>query len=175
MTTEMEVAEILSLVSGAITNAPQLKANNFEAYHLVLKDLPADVLRAAALEYIKDATFFPSAGELRKAAMRLMERAQGIPSAQDAWAEVCKSFGSHGYYRGAPDWSHPLIGKAVAGIGGYAALCISENPPADRARFLQAYDSYLERERDDAAMLPEVRDVVRQLAGTMRPALTEGF
>jgi len=175
MATLEEVRELMLIVAAMFPNAPVLTAANFKAYHMILGDLDAKMLELAAKEMGRKKTFFPTAGEIRKAAWALVEKANGIPSANDAWAEVCKSFGSHGYYRGAPDWSNPLIGKAIAGIGGYAALCISENPPADRARFLQAYDSYLERERDDAAMLPEVRDVVRQLAGTMRPALTEGF
>ena len=88
-----------------------------------------------------------------------------MPSAQDAWAEVVASFSTHGYYRGAPDWTHELIGKAVKANGGYAFLCQSENPTADRARFLQAYDAYLARYRKEVAMLPDVQRMVGIMAG----------
>ena len=175
MATLKEVRELMLIVAAMFPNAPVLTAANYKAYHMILGDLDAGILKMAGMDLARKRTFLPTAGEWRKAAWALVEKANGIPSAHDAWAEVCKSFGSHGYYRGAPEWSCALIGQAIAGIGGYTALCVSENTVADRARFLQAYDSYLERERDDAAMLPEVRDVVRQLAEASRPALTKGL
>jgi hypothetical protein len=157
----------LSILYPRFTLTPETIAG----YHRILGDVPFHLLDKAALHIGANNTFFPAAAELRKAAFGLAERANGVPSAQDAWAEVCKSFGSHGYYRGAPEWSHELIGKAIDGIGGYAALCVSENAVADRARFVESYKSYLGRHRDDVAMLPEVRDVVRQLAETLRPVM----
>ena len=167
MTTVEEVGEILVMLAAQIPSAPKMGKTNRDAYHIILEDVPIDVLRAAALEYAKDSTFMPSAGQLRSSAFELMERAQGIPSPQDAWGEVTKSFGPYGIYTGAPEWSHPIIGQAVDGLGGYAALCRSENPTADRARFIESYKSYLGRHRDETSSLPEVRNVIKQLADKM--------
>jgi len=169
MATVAEVKRVMLGLAAMFPNAPVLEDAHFKAYHSILADLDAGLLNLAAKEIGRKSTFYPTAGELRKAAWSLVEKANGIRSAHDAWAEVCKSFGSHGYYRGAPDWSTPLIGKAIAAIGGYHELCISENTAADRARFLQAYESYLERDRDDAAMLPEVRETLQRLAGGQQP------
>jgi hypothetical protein len=152
----------------------ELKKETIVAYHRILGDLPYEMLNAASLEIGRANTFFPSAAELRKAAMALVERADGVPSAQDAWGEVCRSFGSHGFYRGAPEWSHALVGKAVAAIGGYAELCHSDNPIADRARFIEAYNAYLARDRNDKAMLPEVRRMIELIAAGKYPQLDDG-
>lgn len=189
-----------------------------EGYYRILGDLPPELLNAAVLEIGRENTFFPSAAELRKAAMSLVERAEGIPSAQDAWAEVCRGKKAEliapvkwrmtenhheidtpeeaennteliEYWQEClngdeariercgfiePEWSHSLIGQAVRGIGGYAALCASENPTADRARFIEAYNSYLCRSRDEKAMLPEVRRMINLMTGNSRGLIGEG-
>jgi len=165
MATKVEVTKILA---GLVTLYPRHKLDEatYEAYYRILKDIPADLLDGAALQAGSTSTFFPSASELRSAAFTLMEVAQGVPNAWDAWAEVCKSFGPYGRAR-IPQWSHPLIKRAIDAIGGYIALCDSENAVADRARFVQAYEALLHRAQQDARMLPEVRMAVRRLADGM--------
>ena len=54
------------------------------AYHAVLYDLPGDLLERAALHIAATATFFPSAGELRRAACDLLDLGHDVPLAQDA-------------------------------------------------------------------------------------------
>lgn len=146
-------------------------SRTYVAYHAILHDIPGDMLRASALHLGGESKWFPTAAELRHAVFALQERAQGIPTAQDAWAEVKRAF-RRGFsiYR-APaleDWSHPLIAKALDAIGGWRTLCQSDNDAADRARFLQAYDVYVRREQEHMRMLPEVRQVVARLADKMR-------
>ena len=141
------------------------------AYHLVLSDLDGDLLQQVAAHLIGTQTFFPAAGEIRRAAFHLCEIGTGVPSAQDAWAEVSVKIRSGfyyvadgGYYQARPpnpdDWSHPLVQQAVDAVGGWVALRRSENTTADRARFLQAYEAYLVREREGVRMLPGVRQAV---------------
>jgi len=151
------------------------------AYHLVLGDLDGDLLMQVAAHLISTATFFPSAGEIRRACFHLAEVGLGIPNAQDAWAEVSamtrKGFYRQvdgGWYEARPprdeDWSHPIIQMAVNAVGGWIALRSSENVVADRARFIQAYDIYQTRYREQERMLPAVREVVEQLgAGERTP------
>jgi len=99
-----------------------------------------------------------------------------VPLANDAWAEVVGRVRKGGfwyadenglYHRRAPtagDWSHPLIDRAIEGIGGWRSLT---DPDAldgvNRARFLEAYRTYQERQRQDQALLPMVREAVGQL------------
>jgi len=157
-----EVAKVMGVLAALYPRYTRTKAT-ITAYHVVLGDIPADLLDRAALHVGSQNTFFPAAAELRAAAFELMERAHGVPGAWEAWAEVCKSFGPCGRWR-SPQWTHPLIGQAVDAIGGYIALCDSENATADRARFVQAYDALLARAQKDARMLPEVRQMVRHIA-----------
>jgi len=150
-----------------------------EAYHIVLHDLPADVLERAVEHCISSHTFCPAAAELRAAAFGLSEWARRIPTAQDAWAELTRAQGKGfwqeqeqgGYVPRLPtaeDWSHPLVQQALEGIGGWAAFRMSDNVAADRARFIQAYEVYLRRAQEEERMLPEVRQAVGQLADRLR-------
>ena len=157
-----EVARALGVLAALYPRYTLSKAT-VTAYHAILGDIPADLLDRAALHAGSQKTFFPAAAELRAAAFELMEQAHGVPGAWEAWAEVCKSFGPYGRCR-IPQWSHPLIKQAVDAIGGYIALCDSENATADRARFVQAYEALLSRAQKDARMLPEVRQMVRHIA-----------
>jgi hypothetical protein len=164
MATLSEVIQILTIVMGAFPNAKALGDANFRAYHLLLSDLDAQLLEHAALSVAAQNTFFPTAAEIRKEAMGLREAAMGIPSKEDAWAEVSKSFGPYGSWRGAPEWSHPIIKQAIDALGGYIALCRSDNPVADRAHFFRAYEALMDRERRDIAMLPCARDEIHRLS-----------
>jgi hypothetical protein len=140
-------------------------------YHLILGDLDTAGLMQAAIHLATHATFFPSAGELRRTYFTLRERAAGVPSAQDAWAETKQLF-RRGFSRAhAPteeSVTHPRVLRAIEGIGGWRALCDSTNDAADRARYLQAYEAYTEREQEQERMLPSVRAMVEQLAERMR-------
>lgn len=180
MATREEFARIMK---GLTILYPRFKASQddkacqamLEMYYRILGDLPGELLDAAALEVGRTNTFFPSAAELRKAAMALLERSEGVPSKEDAWAEISRSFSSHGYYRGSPEWSHGLIRAAIDAMGGYTALCTSDNPVADRAHFFKIYEALLGRARDDMAMLPAVREVIARLsAGNGHKRLESG-
>lgn len=148
-------------------------------YLRLLSDIPADVLKAAALAHVTKSAFFPAVAELRDAAAGLMERAMNVPTAYDAWDEVCQRIATHGHYR-LPEFSHPLVKKAVDGCGGWVTLCMSENQIADRARFFQVYEVYQGRQKEDNRMLPEVAGMISSLAGRLSagrelPVLQPGF
>lgn len=142
--------------------------NMITAYHAVLQDIPDQLLNAATLHAAGKGRFFPSASELRQAAVEIKIRAEDIPPAQDAWGEVKRAFRS-GFSRynvpSVADWSHPMIARALDAIGGWRTLCDSENDAADRARFLQAYQVYLERNISDLELLPAVSRAVEQIRG----------
>lgn len=167
MATFEQVAKVLGVLS-LMTAKIELSEERIQAYHRILADIPHDILELAAMQVAVNNTFFPAVADIRKAACDLIAQAEGVPTAWEAWKEVVKSFSTHGFYRGAPEWSHPLVGQAVDAIGGYAALCHSENSIADRARFVQCYDSLLTRDKEQRQMLPEVREKIEELAAGMR-------
>lgn len=192
MASRTQIGKLISVMAAALPSfklgsGPEGDARLAEmirAYHMLLGDLDADLLTKAALHVISTATFFPSAGELRQAYFALSEQAAGIPSAPEAWSEVMQLFrrGFSRYNAPTPaDVSHPRIFKALEGIGGWRVLCNSDNAAADRARYLQAYETYTGRERETARMLPEVRAAVRQVGdggfkriGAVVKRLTDG-
>ena len=163
MIDRMEFMKILAALA-ALWPRFKLEAVTIDASYAILGDLDVDLLRAATLQIGSEARpFFPAAGELRQCAFDLLDRQAGVPTAWDAWAEVCKRFGTHGH-ASLPKFSHPLIKRVVDAVGGWRELCMSTNQVAGRARFAQAYEVLARRERTQARMLPEVREVIKRLA-----------
>jgi hypothetical protein len=113
--------------------------------------------------------FFPSAGELRQEAIRLLEKASGVRPPYQALMELEHSFATHGLARGEPEWSHPLIGQAIRAIGTYADLCRSTNHVSDRAQFLKAYEELREEYREEQYMLPDLRARLPRLGSGESP------
>jgi len=154
-----------------------LEPETIEVYYQILSDLPLDLVEAAILQLItEDSPWCPSVGQIRSCAFDMLDRESGVPTAWDAWAEVTRRFGTHGHSR-LPEFSHPLIKQAVDGVGGWRALCMSENAIADRARFVQAYETLAKRERAQSRMLPQVREMLELVSGKMKQqpeALTSG-
>lgn len=172
MATLEEVARILGGLAMLYPRHTLTEAT-ITAYHRVLEDIEEPLLDRAALHLGSTNAFFPAASELRAAAFELVDAASGIPDAFTAWGEVMKSFGPYGRYR-VPEWTHPLIKESVDAIGGYLNLCNSDNATADRARFIQAYETLARRRTRNERMLPPVRAIVAELARELTPALNSG-
>jgi len=181
-TTLVELGNILGTLMAsypAFTNklGKEERKDMFRAYHLILGDLDANLLLKAALGLVGTATFYPSAGELRRAYFDLLDTANNIPDAYQAWAEV-KALFRRGYSRMRPPTAesvtHSRVLAALEGIGGWLALCSSENDVADRARYIQAYETYTKREQYTERMLPGVMETAKRLVATQHRALTEG-
>ena len=58
-------------------------------------------------------------------------------------------------------YNHPVVAEAVRRLGGRDAL-LTDNPAADRARFIEAYNEIVSRERKEASRIPEVADFIEQ-------------
>jgi hypothetical protein len=138
-------------------------ARTLTVYERLLRDIPGEALEAAALQLIAESKFFPTVAELRAKALSLL--GPTFPSPMEAWGEVKRAISRHGRYQ-VPEFDNPITAKVVQGMG-WLSLCDSENEAADRARFMQAYDTLCRREQEDALLLPEVR----KLAESKRVAL----
>lgn len=64
--------------------------------------------------------------------------------AEHAWLAVATAIQDVGSYR-VPVWDDPACEQAIRACGGWAALCRSDNPAADRAHFLRYYTAYHRR------------------------------
>ena len=93
----------------------------------------------------------------------MQEKANGVLTPFEAWAEVEASFRTHGQYKGSPHWSHPLIGETIKTLGSYADLCRSTNHVADRTHFTRAYEALLKKHRDQQRLPPHIRDAIPRL------------
>ncbi len=135
---------------------PRLEAVKLQAWLDVVGDLEMPLVRAALARLAAD-QFPPPPGRIRQEAVRLASPA--VPDVDQAWAEVVDGIRRHGRAE-RPEFSHPLIAAAVDGMGGWLALCQSENPVADRAHFLKLYGVATIRQERDAAVSPAVAGLV---------------
>jgi len=134
---------------------PPMSDDTAEIYILCLRDLDYEDAKAAVLDLITDSKWMPAISEIRKAALALTD---DTPNAAEAWDEVNRMFHNGGSWV-VPEWSDSLIGKVVAGMGGWATLCASENSIADRAHFLTAYRIEETRKQAQRIRLPEARQL----------------
>lgn len=209
MTTRVELNDVMDdLVMAYPEHGRKMSAQDWdrtcEVYFGVLRDVPLELLQSAARECVATLKWFPKPSEIREQALDLVMIALGIPTPNDAWAEVSRrmrnTFRTHmvagtpyveltGMYQvhaqghliprrpTAEDWSTPLIQRAIDGIGGWAALQMSSNPVSDRAQFLRAYQQYSMRQLKAARLLPETKQAVldwRKSGGLMPLALAAG-
>ena len=167
-TSPLEVLKTVRLLGDAYPNF-QLSSATIDVYVRLLSDLPAELLEQAALDHVSRSAFFPTVAELRGAAFDLLEAASPSPTAQEAWLAVLAEIERVGH-AGQPQFGDPLTAQAVQALG-WRSLCLSENPHAERSRFVQAYQALLERGRQETRRLPEVRRFVALQAGEELAAL----
>jgi hypothetical protein len=59
------------------------------------------------------------------------------------------------------EWLHPIVEKA-AKLMGWPKLFPTDNPMADKAQFIKAYESIINREVEQNKLLPDVKQVSEQ-------------
>jgi hypothetical protein len=122
------------------------------AYFMALADIPDVALVQAVSEHIAHNDEFPTIAGLRRLAL-----AGQHPLPGDAWGEVARRMQEVGRYR-MPVFSHSLILQAVEQIGGWNALCESDNLVADRAHFLRIYEELVKRETVGKVSFPTLQE-----------------
>lgn len=162
MATKPEIAQLLAIIRAgyprqAITTVQYNQM--VDVWSTLLADLPLAQLRAAAEHHITSSTWFPSLAEIRQGAHDLVAPPGDRISAMEAWQEVRASFST------APCfvvWSGNLVQQAYEALGGDAwrRSALVDNEPADRARFIQAFEALQKRQREERRMLPSVRAFV---------------
>lgn len=194
MATKTEIAQLWQTLLGAYPYytkdlTPRQLAEQGELWTVILAEIPISDLGLAAHAHIAGSRFFPALSEIRRAAleMHIPQRESAIV----AWGDVmaARDWAWPGRYReltytvkdepglppmpelrikedlmGEPPFKNPLTAQACRILGGWRAIMASECPAAERARFVEAYEALVARERDEALMLPEVRE--RQQIGS---------
>lgn len=134
MSTPSEIADAISELTLLPSQRP-VTHETIRLYCRALADLDADDLRDAVDRLVATEKWFPTVADIRASCA---ERSCKAPAAADAWAEVMRAVGTVGRYR-VPQWSHVAVERAVEGLGGWQAICDSEDNMADRAHFLRLY------------------------------------
>ena len=124
-------------------------------YLQLLSDLPGEAVYAACLDHISKSPFFPGVSDIRERATEIMTQGSRRLTPHEAWAEVLRTFGEIGERR----HDDPLVEKTVQSLGGWRVLGMSDNQVADRARFIESYNIFVEREKASVITLPIVNQV----------------
>lgn len=139
----MTAAEVSRLVAVVIAAFPGARVNSgtSQIYERMLADLPYPAANAAVERLLATTKFLPSVAEIREAALTVANGEQ--TAGGEAWGEVQRLIARWGSRRYDENWSPPItdpVAKNVVRALGWVALCDSENPTADRARFIELYD-----------------------------------
>ncbi len=166
MTSKNDILKLMKILTATYPGYP-VSEETVNIYFAVLEDIPYDVLKTAALDHISRSPWFPKVSELRKAAVDIALDSRRSPSAYDAWGELERAIRRWGRDR-KPDFDNPILERTVAALG-WRNLCMSTNQIADRARFIEAYNIYRQRQVDDVVTIPQVRELAGKLGGKLAP------
>jgi len=161
-------------------------AETMLVYFDILKDLPTELVQAAALEYLASDTAFPPApGQIRARAVRLTKRSNKVPSAAEAWQEVLEApadglvrwseqreDGWH-IYTQPYEWQSAITEKVARNLG-WPSRFWTDNLTSDRARFMNAYEQQLDISTEEMTSLPEVQRYIEAGQSDIK-AITDGF
>lgn len=163
MATDETMRMVLGMLSEAYPGRMKLGENTLPVWRRLLDDVPDEVLMAAVVHHTTHNKWPPSIAELRQCSFEAVQGPQ--LTAGEAWDRVIRCAGKYGWPR--PDMAEremgPVIWRCVMALGGWQYVCGSEDAMADRAHFMKIYDQIHERERQQAMMLPEVREVFGRL------------
>lgn len=118
-----------------------------KVYASALDDLGEDEVNQAIMFLVKTSERLPTVAKIRATVLEL--RYGPARPGGDAWGDVVREIRRQGL-SGLSAFADPLVAKAVSRLG-WGELCRSENPAADRARFIELYDALVREERHHAA------------------------
>ena len=155
--TAAECRDVLKLIGAAYpTQRQRMSHEDVRAmaavYTAGLLDLDFERVRAAVDRLVKGSRFMPTIAEIREAAVDVV-RGPRAPGGE-AWGRCLAMIRRYGSHR------HPGVDFAVddpallstIGSLGWLDLCQSNNPHADRARFIELYDELAKGDRKEAAI-----------------------
>lgn len=139
----------LAMMLGAYFPTPPVGEETLRAYASALTDYDETLIERAIIRLVKTARFFPRIAEILDAAAEEAHCNDPAPTAEEAYAILLQAVRKFGGHRTFPSTiPHAArIKRALDQIGGWNYFCSeSENLPADRARFIDAYGGVVQRE-----------------------------
>lgn len=176
MATRGDIQGIIAYMKSSFPNYhPELdgEINTVDVLFDQLGDMDTDTLRMAVRAACMPGTgrqFAPSSDEIRVAITNLHAQAAGVPTTAEAWGAIMESFNRTSFHQPTL-LDNPLVKEAIRCMGGLSVIGMSENLPAERARFLQFYDELRQRALSDVAMLPAITEYIeskRMIDGSIK-------
>lgn len=133
-----------------------------ELWYRELCDIPFDVAEAAMRKWVSTNKWSPSIAELRELAAEVQHGK--LPDWGEGWQQVIKAIKKYGYYnqKQAMESLDPFTRDIVRRIG-FANLCLSDNPTADRANFRMLYEELARREQTRQQMALPLQQTINRL------------
>ena len=160
MATKQTLSEVWTFLCSALEPRmdPRVAARQAPAYAQMLEDIDDAMLWNTVRDGVATIWTFPrvpTPAEIRKHWTTLRVRIAKIDPAEEAWGKV---FDRLNAYRD-PVYESSLVEFAVRATGGWRMLCLmqQEEIAPNRKRFIDAYNSQLDRIMHDATMRPQER------------------
>lgn len=169
--TAHEAAKITAALA-SLYDVPAWTAERLDLFAAAIEDLDYAAAMRAAQVWMATRSERPQPADIRESTRVELEAAGQIPSllpADEAWALVLREMRERGQYRGfGRGQDYPAVDAALAAMGGFRALCMSDNPEADRAHFLRLYTAIATRERTRTLAQPALAAPTGSVAVTGR-------
>ena len=135
-------------------------ANAMDLWYGQLQDISYEVAEVALNKWVATSKWSPTIADIREMALDVTQGEK--KTAADAWENVQKAIRRYGSYREADAMNSfdESTRRAVASIGGFKNICLSEQPGIERAAFLKIYDMEAERQRRRDQLAPATREVI---------------
>jgi hypothetical protein len=140
----IETAKLVAMLTAAFPGA-KLSEATCQVYESMLLDLSFEAAQQAVARLICTSKWLPTVAELRQTAADI-ERGP-VRRGAEAYADVIAEIRRTGQY-GVPRFTDPIVTECVT-LMTWRGLCLGDNEAADRARFIELYDSLAARQRVD--------------------------
>jgi hypothetical protein len=135
---------VACIIAACPSQGSKLAPNQVNAmiatFESLLADLPYEQVDSAVRVLLQTRSWMPSVADIRGAVLELVRGPLGAGG--EAWGSVLRAVAREGAYR-TPGvdftFKDPVTQRCVDAFG-WPQLCQSDNPVADRARFVDLYD-----------------------------------
>jgi len=175
---QQQAQGIMDILVSAFPQKP-VSTETLMIYQRCIMDLDFESAKAAVLDLVTTEDWLPSIAAIRKASLSLTHQ---LPTAGEAWAEVLDVARDGGFRRGESFkkiyvagqadaladgeicadlnvTAGRLLDRAVAAMGGWSSICMSENEMADRAHFMKIWEALAAKAQKETVRLPEARQL----------------
>ena len=134
-----------------------------ELWYRQLQDIPFKVAEAALNKWVALNKWSPSIAEIREQSAGL-KRGGELQNWGDGWQKVLLAVRRYGMYNveQAMESLDDLSRKCVENIG-FINICRSENISVERANFRMLYETYIERQKQDAQLPDSIKTLIAQI------------